>query len=51
MCNNNNNHNLSFTTFGAPQRHGQRSYQMQVHEFDADLAMELTTEEGQVVFS
>jgi len=42
------NHNLSFTTFGAPQRHGQRSYQMQVHEFDSDLAMELTTPEGQV---
>ena len=41
------NHNLSFTTFGAPQRHGQRSYQMQVHEFDADLARELTTEAGQ----
>ncbi len=41
------NHNLSFTTFGAPQRHGQRSYQMQVHEFDADLAQELTTTEGQ----
>jgi outer membrane cobalamin receptor len=41
------NHNLSFTTFGAPQRHGQRSYQMQVHEFDADLAQELTPEEGQ----
>lgn len=42
------NHNLSFTAFGAPQRHGQRSYQMQVHEFDADLARELTTEEGLV---
>lgn len=42
------NHNLSFTTFGAPQRHGQRSFQMQVHEFDADLARELTDDEGRV---
>ena len=41
------NHNVSFTAFGAPQRHGQRSYQMQVHEFDADLANELTNAEGQ----
>ncbi|MDB4563959.1 carboxypeptidase-like regulatory domain-containing protein [Flavobacteriales bacterium] len=41
------NHNVSFTTFGAPQRHGQRSFQMQVHEFDANLAQELTTSEGQ----
>ena len=41
------NHNVSFTAFGAPQRHGQRSFQMQVHEFDTDLASELTTAEGQ----
>ena len=41
------NHNLSFTTFGAPQRHGQRSYQMQVFEYDVDLANALTDEEGQ----
>ena len=41
------NHNLSFTTFGAPQRHGQRSYQMQVYEYDQALAQELTDEAGQ----
>ena len=41
------NHNLSFTTFGAPQRHGQRSYQMQVYEYDTDLAQQLIAEEGQ----
>lgn len=41
------NHNLSFTTFGAPQRHGQRSYQMQVYEYDQDMAQELTDEAGQ----
>ena len=41
------NHNLSFTTFGAPQRHGQRSYQMQVYEYDQALAQELTDEVGQ----
>ena len=41
------NHNLSFTTFGAPQRHGQRSYQMQVYEYDQALAQELTDEDGQ----
>ena len=42
------NHNLSFTTFGAPQRHGQRSYQMQVYEYDQALAEQLTDEAGQV---
>ena len=41
------NHNLSFTTFGAPQRHGQRSYQMQVYEYDQALAQQLTDEAGQ----
>ena len=41
------NHNLSFTTFGAPQRHGQRSYQMQVYEYDQALAEQLTDEAGQ----
>ena len=41
------NHNLSFTTFGAPQRHGQRSFQMQVYEYDQALAQELTDEDGQ----
>ena len=41
------NHNLSFTTFGAPQRHGQRSYQMQVYEYDTDLAQRLISDEGQ----
>jgi outer membrane cobalamin receptor len=41
------NHNLSFTTFGAPQRHGQRSYQMQVYEYDESLAQELTDQAGQ----
>ena len=41
------NHNLSFTTFGAPQRHGQRSYQMQVYEYDQALAQELTDDVGQ----
>ena len=41
------NHNVSFTAFGAPQRHGQRAYQMQVYEFDADLAEQLTDENGQ----
>ena len=28
------NHNLSFTTFGAPQRHGQRPYKMSLPEID-----------------
>lgn len=41
------NHNLSFTTFGAPQRHGQRAFQMQVYEFDTALAEQLTDAEGQ----
>jgi outer membrane cobalamin receptor len=41
------NHNLSFTTFGAPQRHGQRAYQMQVYEYDTDLAEQLTDADGQ----
>jgi outer membrane cobalamin receptor len=41
------NHNLSFTTFGAPQRHGQRSYQMQVYEYDTNLAERLTDSDGQ----
>jgi outer membrane cobalamin receptor len=41
------NHNLSLTTFGAPQRHGQRAYQMQVFEYDQDLAAQLTDESGQ----
>lgn len=41
------NHNLSLTTFGAPQRHGQRSYQMQVYEYDQALAQELTDDAGQ----
>ena len=40
------NHNLSLTTFGAPQRHGQRSYQMQVYEYDQALAQELTDDAG-----
>ena len=35
------NHNLSFTAFGAPQRHGQRSYQMQVFEYDTLLASQI----------
>ena len=38
---------MSFTAFGAPQRHGQRAYQMQVYEFDADLAEQLTDDNGQ----
>jgi iron complex outermembrane receptor protein len=41
------NHNLSLTTFGAPQRHGQRAFQMQIFEFDSDLAQQLTDEAGQ----
>ncbi len=41
------NHNLSFTAFGAPQRHGQRAYQMQVYEFDSNLAEQLTDASGQ----
>ena len=41
------NHNLSFTTFGAPQRHGQRSYQMQVYEYDTNLAESMTDVDGQ----
>ncbi|MDA0728113.1 MAG: TonB-dependent receptor [Bacteroidetes bacterium] len=41
------NHNLSLTTFGAPQRHGQRAYQMQVFEYDTNLAQQLTDEAGQ----
>ena len=41
------NHNVSVTTFGAPQRHGQRSYQMQVYEYDTDLAAQLTDDAGQ----
>lgn len=41
------NHNLSVTTFGAPQRHGQRSFQMQVYEYDTDLAERLTDSDGQ----
>ena len=40
------NHNLSFTTFGAPQRHGQRSWQMQVFEYDTTLAQSLTDGQG-----
>ncbi len=40
------NHNLSITTFGAPQRHGQRSWQMQVFEYDTTLAQSLTDEQG-----
>ena len=40
------NHNLSFTTFGAPQRHGQRSFQMQVYEYDTELAQQLIDDEG-----
>lgn len=42
------NHNLSFTTFGAPQRHGQRSYQMQVFEYDSELASQLTDDAGRL---
>jgi len=42
------NHNLSFTTFGAPQRHGQRSYQMQVFEYDTELASQLTDDAGRL---
>ena len=41
------NHNLSFTAFGAPQRHGQRAYKMQVYEFDSSLAEQLTDAQGQ----
>ena len=37
---------MSITTFGAPQRHGQRSYQMQVYEYDTNLAEELINSEG-----
>ena len=40
------NHNLSITTFGAPQRHGQRSWQMQVFEYDTTLAQSLTDQQG-----
>ena len=40
------NHNLSFTTFGVPQRHGQRSWQMQVFEYDTTLAQSLTDGQG-----
>ena len=40
------NHNLSLTTFGAPQRHGQRSYQMQVYEYDLNLAEQLVDPES-----
>ena len=40
------NHNLSITTFGAPQRHGQRAYQMQVFEYDTELASQLTDSVG-----
>ena len=42
------NHNLSFTTFGAPQRHGQRSYQMQLHEFDMPAAWASSDWDGRV---
>lgn len=41
------NHNLSFTAFGAPQRHGQRSYQMQVHEYDTLLASQIADPDAQ----
>ena len=42
------NHNLSITTFGAPQQHGQRSYQMQLFEYDTLLAQSLTDESGRI---
>lgn len=38
-------HNLSVTTFGAPQRHGQRAYQMQVYEWDMGMAWDLASDE------
>ena len=40
------NHNLSFTAFGAPQRHGQRSWKMQVFEYDTAYAQSLTNDAG-----
>ena len=36
-----NNHNLSFTTFGAPQEHGQRSYKKSIAFYDKDYAANL----------
>lgn len=34
-------HRLSLTAFGAPQRHGQRSYTAPIHVYSMDLAREL----------
>ena len=34
-------HRLSLTAFGAPQRHGQRSYTAPIHVYSMDLAKEL----------
>ena len=34
-------HRLSFTAFGAPQRHGQRTYTAPIHYYDTTLAEEL----------
>ena len=36
-----NNHNLSFTAFGAPQEHGQRSYKKSIAFYDKDYAANL----------
>lgn len=35
------NHNLSFTAFGAPQAHGQRSYKKEIALYDKDYAADL----------
>ena len=36
-----NNHSLSFTAFGAPQEHGQRSYKKAISLYDMDYAASL----------
>ena len=36
-----NNHNLSFTAFGAPQSHGQRSYKKAISLYDKSFAADL----------
>ena len=36
-----NNHTISFTGFGAPQEHGQRSYKQQISLYDTDFAANL----------
>lgn len=42
------NHNLSFSGYGAPQSHAQRSYMLTIQSYDAEIARELGVPEEDI---